>query len=634
MAITLRNLKSVGIEEPWQIPLYLPTGYFDARHPISNFEAVLPEGQEVLVCGKLLANPSTEWRNGSPRTQGKLFDEYGNSLTYSLFGDSRSMVEQMQKRKHQIYLRGTVRHFNERFYLNQVSIVEESDVGKLVPVYPGKAGKLAPGTAKRLIHERLDKTLVMAEEKLRDHLGDIVEPGRLREVLACPSWTLGEILEKVHRPTDPAETVQVLAVLERVAALISVSDIRKTCQIPKIRRTPLILNSWKSLLHSIPFTLTGEQLLGIEQLISALKGNTVSAWIVNGDVGMGKSVIYQVAVAYTVSAGGRSAVLLPHGRLARQAHEELSHYWPALKPLLVTGKTEETELAKHQLLVGTTALLHREIGDLDFAVIDEQHRFGVHQRQQLAAHHTHICELSATPIPRSQALLKYGSMNMIQLTKRHSEQDVRTFIVEKSQVRRMVDTVRSVIEKTESRVLIVCAQVDDNDTGMELSSVKTVFDKWSALFPGLVRMAHSRIDADAMDQVFKDMQKGKGRVLVCSTVVETGLTLPDTRVLVVVNADRFGVSQLHQLRGRLSRSGGWGRCYLYLPKPVKEATRERLDIVASTNDGFRLSQLDLELRGAGDLSKLGKKQHGSSDHILFNRPVSLPLLEEMAQVIG
>jgi ATP-dependent DNA helicase RecG len=329
------------------------------------------------------------------------------------------------------------------------------------------------------------------------------------------------------------------------------------------------------------------------------------------------------------------AILLPNERLAIQAYEEINSMWPDAQALLVNKKTKKN-LTDQNLLVGTTALLFREIGHLDVCVTDEQHRFSVEQRKFLANDKTHLIELSATPIPRTQAMLSYGSMNVIKLTKRHCVQDIHTFIVNRDGAKNMVHHVKELIDSGSS-LLIVCPRkeqkADLDDDVVAIPSVQEVAAKWEKLFPGKVRIMHSDTpDAEAR-QSLDDIKLGKASVMVSTTVLEVGLTINGLRALVIVHAERFGVAQLHQLRGRLSRHGGYGVCYLYLPMHVKEHTMERLSAVAATNDGLKLSELDMKLRGFGDLSSKGAKQHGSADSVIFNKEVSIELLQEMIELL-
>jgi len=385
----------------------------------------------------------------------------------------------------------------------------------------------------------------------------------------------------------------------------------------------------------VPFQLTQEQLEGIKHLMNAFAQTHTTTTLINGDVGMGKSVIYQVAVIAAVKAGSRVAILLPNERLAIQAYEEINSMWPDAEALLVNKKTKK-DLTDKKLLVGTTALLFREIGHLDVCVTDEQHRFSVEQRKFLANDKTHLIELSATPIPRTQAMLSYGSMNVIKLTKRHCVQDIHTFIVKRDGAKDMVRHVKELVESGSS-LLIVCPRkeqkTDLEDDEVVIPSVQEVAAKWEKLFPGKVRIMHSDTPDVEARQSLDDIKSGKANIMVSTTVLEVGLTINGLRALIIVHAERFGVAQLHQLRGRLSRHGGYGVCYLYLPVHVKEHTMERLNAVATTNDGLKLSELDMKIRGFGDLSANGAKQHGSADTVIFNKEVPIELLQEMIDLL-
>ena len=415
--------------------------------------------------------------------------------------------------------------------------------------------------------------------------------------------------------------------------MLSIAAVRRSTLPTAVARPPLHYPAWPELLKAIPFTLTAEQHNGITQLIERLAAPHTSSTLINGDVGMGKSILYQVALAMTAKAGGRGAVLLPNERLAQQAHGEIQALWPELSPLLVNKKTRH-DVRDARILVGTTALLFRDIGALDVCVTDEQHRFSVEQRVALAQQQTHLIEMSATPIPRTQAILTYGNLNVIRLTQRHSAQAIDTQIVQRAQTWSMVEHIQARIALGD-RVLIVCprkmaAEADDTDEApLPLPSVDEVAAKWEKLFPGRIRTLHSDTPEEAAQVALSDIRQGRADVIVATTVLECGLTIEGLRALIVVHAERFGVAQLHQLRGRLSRQGGYGVCYLYLPRPVGERSMARLRAVASTNDGFKLSELDMTLRGFGDLTEAGQRQHGSVAGFFFNKTVSLPCFEQM-----
>ena len=259
-------------------------------------------------------------------------------------------------------------------------------------------------------------------------------------------------------------------------------------------------------------------------------------------------------------------MLLPNERLAIQAHADIARLFPELGAELVTGRTggSGSETGDTRWLVGTTALLFRDVGHLDAVVVDEQHRFSVEQRRALARDGTHVVELSATPIPRTQALLLYGELDVIRLTVRHTPQDIVTRIVTRAGAKAMVGELRDIVAGG-GRLLIVCPRREDDEEegGDALPSVASVAAKWERLFPGLVRALHGESPADDSDKVFDDLASGSARILVATTVVEVGLNIADLRGLVVVHAERFGISQLHQC-ARLSEGG---QALLSLPAP-------------------------------------------------------------------
>ncbi|HET7057558.1 MAG TPA: helicase-related protein, partial [Nitrospiraceae bacterium] len=329
-----------------------------------------------------------------------------------------------------------------------------------------------------------------------------------------------------------------------------------------------------------------------------------------------------------------AAVLLPNERLAVQAHEEISRLFPEWGATLVTGKSGVRDAVGAQWLIGTTAMLFRDVGHLDICVVDEQHRFSVEQRRALSKEGTHLVEISATPIPRTQALLLYGKLDVLRLTQRHSPQDIHTQIVERAGTSRMVDRLHQVIDQG-GRVLIVCPrrEEDEEDEGGSLPSVARVAEKWERLFPGLVRSLHGESDPADVEAAFADMASGDAQILVATTVVEVGLNIRNLRAVVIVHAERFGLSQLHQLRGRLAREGGNGECFLYLPRSVGVDAATRLQALVATSDGFELADHDMRIRGIGDISAMGERQHGSAGSLLMNRAVPMSTFLDVLETL-
>jgi ATP-dependent DNA helicase RecG len=232
-------------------------------------------------------------------------------------------------------------------------------------------------------------------------------------------------------------------------------------------------------------------------------------------------------------------------------------------------------------------------------------------------------------------MLLYGKLDVLRLTERHSPQDIRTQIVHRNGTSDMVEHLRSLLNAG-ARVLIVCPRREEgeDDEGPDLPSVARVAHKWSTMFPGLVRALHGASGEADVHQAFEDMATGAARILVATTVVEVGLNIANLRGVVIVHAERFGLSQLHQLRGRLAREGGEGHCYLYLPRAVGLDADVRLQALVDTNDGFVLAEHDMRIRGIGDVSDAGARQHGSAGSLLMNRQVGMSTVMEIMEMLG
>lgn len=638
--LSLGKLKSLGLSEPWQVPLYLPTGYLDCRTVVRDFAGLFAEGQRVVAVGRFGQDLFTEWKGRpgarrSPLTRGSLIDERGQRLKFSFFGDPRGFEAKI-KDSDELRLAGTIATVGGRPFLNSPVVLDPTEAGRLLPTYPGRSGVLGSDAVRRLIAVRLKDSIALAAAFLRERLAPVAQGSKLRQLVHCNRWTLEEVLSNAHYPDRIEDADEAHAILSRIAALVSVRELKESSAVPEVPRQPLLCTDWEELLSPIPFDLTEEQEAGIRHLVKMLQKPKTSVSLINADVGMGKSIVYQSAMAYVARAGGRCAVLLPHERLAEQVYEEIRSIWPELNPLLV-NKKRDRDLSKARLLVGTTALLFRNIGELDLCVTDEQHRFSVEQRKALVNHRTHIIEVSATPIPRTQAMLMYGSVNVIRLTAQHSPRNIVTRIVQREDAKSMVQTVKDLLRDPDCRLLIVCPRKEPTEEQEEdsfpLPSVQEVATKWEALFPGKVRLAHSGADEDENRSALADVDAGRAQILISTTIVETGVNIRGLRVLVVLHAERFGVAQTHQLRGRLSRHGGDGWCFLYLPRPVSETAMTRLQAIASTNDGLKLAELDMRTRGVGDLSSIGRRQHGSADSLIFNKVVSADLLAEMLEAV-
>ncbi len=378
--------------------------------------------------------------------------------------------------------------------------------------------------------------------------------------------------------------------------------------------------------QSLPFSLTGAQKNAIAEISADMKGGFRMLRLVQGDVGSGKTMVALMAILQALESGAQAALMAPTEILARQHLQGLSPYLEqvGLKCALITGRLKGKrreavlqELAAGDLhvVIGTHALFQEDVlyHDLGLAVIDEQHRFGVHQRLSLSAKGrpenggVDVLVMTATPIPRTLALTAYGDMDV-------------SVIAEKPPGRKPVDTRAIEIERLDDlatglarkladneRIYWVCPLVEESEVS-DLAAAEDRHTYLSALYPGEVGLVHGKMKADDKEAAMEAFKSGETKVLVATTVIEVGVDVPEATVMIIEHAERFGLAQLHQLRGRVGRGGLPGTCLLLYAGPLGETQKARLKIMRETEDGFLIAEEDLRLRGAGEL--LGTRQSG------------------------
>lgn len=400
----------------------------------------------------------------------------------------------------------------------------------------------------------------------------------------------------------------------------------------------------KPVLDCLGFSLTDAQQRVISELLGDLKGGTVMNRLIQGDVGSGKTAVAMV-LAYVLIKNGYQAVLMaPTDVLANQHYKNISEKFGALgiKCTLLTSGISRREKSfalsdiaegSAQMIIGTHALIQENVGygNLGLVITDEQHRFGVRQRECLTkkGDDPHVLVMTATPIPRTLALILYGDLDISIIDSLPpGRQKIDTFAVDHSYYRRLYAFVRKEAEKGR-QAYIICPMIEENDK-MELRSVLTYTQELKdIIFPELrVECIHGRMKNDEKQEIMELFEKGEIDVLVSTTVIEVGIDVPNATLMIVENAERFGLSALHQLRGRVGR--GSDKSYCVLVSDAKNKTSlERLRTMCKTNDGFEISEKDLELRGPGDF--FGTRQHGLPEMKIANLYKDIDILKEAQQ---
>ena len=377
----------------------------------------------------------------------------------------------------------------------------------------------------------------------------------------------------------------------------------------------------------LPFAFTGAQARALAEIRADLAAGERMSRLIQGDVGSGKTVVAMCAMADVAASGGQSALMAPTEILARQHYETISGPLTAhgIGVILLTGRDKgagraEKLRALHagaaKIAVGTHALFQNDVAfeRLTFAVIDEQHRFGVSERQRLQTkgQAVHLLAMSATPIPRTLELTMYGDLDVSRIDEKPpGRTPVATRAAPMTRIGEVEARLRQAV-KGGAQAFWICPLVSESEL-IDLKAAETRAAELKETIGPSVGLIHGKMAPAAKDAVMAEFADGKLSVLVATTVVEVGVNVPNATIMVIEQAERFGLAQLHQLRGRVGRGRRESSCVLLYDPPLSEIAQKRLDILRRTDDGFQIAETDLELRGGGDA--LGLKQSGFPDYV-------------------
>lgn len=509
---------------------------------------------------------------------------------------------------------GTVKEsYGKTELLNPVCEKEGSSLstGRIVPIYPATAG-LSQKMLQSLSKKCLDACLSKLPETLpEDILTRFSLPGIQTAVKSLHFPANSEAYASARRRMVFEEFFYLNLGMRLL------SGRRK-----KLSGTPYINVDFAPFAASLPFKLTDAQDRVCREIAADLKSGVPMNRLVQGDVGSGKTAVAAAALYLTAQNRHQGALMAPTELLAHQHYESLKAMLPDLNICLLTGSTKAKEraeiaralsLGEIDIAVGTHALFSEGISfsDLTLVITDEQHRFGVRQRASLAdkaAGSAHILVMTATPIPRTLALILYSDLDISVIDALPpGRQKIKTYVVGEDMRRRIYKFIEKNVSEG-SQVYIVCPMVEEGDAA-ELKSVTEYAKRLQdEVFPDILTgFVHGKMKSAEKEEVMRRFAEGEIKILVSTTVIEVGVNVPNATLMVVENAERFGLAQLHQLRGRVGRGNKQSYCVLFSSSDSKK-TRERLSIMALSDDGFAIASKDLELRGPGEI--FGTRQHG------------------------
>ena len=609
-------LRRLGIVTARDLLFHIPHRYEDASTitPIASLET----GMDGTIIGKVISKGIIPTRKGLRIFQAVLKDDTG-MIEASWPG--QPFLDRTIEKGDIMLLTGPVRFFHGRQLQPReyIQLGKDDDGvkgGKVLAVYPATEG-LTFKVIRGIIETHLDSLLPLVKEYL---------PDDLLRMAGVPS--LRDALRMVHRPESITEGLQGRDRLAFEELLFVHVLHRRGNALKRQRRSGIAFHNRRQLTSALkgalPFTLTNAQMTAVREIVADMCSDRKMHRLLQGDVGSGKTIVALFAALLAMENGYQAAIMAPTELLAEQHARTFTKLLQPLgiDPVLVTGSltSRERKLAAQKLessepvlVVGTHALVQETavFGRLGFVTIDEQHRFGVEQRAAISAKGASpdVLLMSATPIPRSLALTTYGDLDVSTLDERPAgRQPVTTVMRPESARERVLEFVARETEK--GRQAYVVYPVIEESEKTDLKAATTMYEQLSAgPFAGrVVALIHGRVPAAERETIMRAFRDGKVDVLVSTMVIEVGIDVPNATVMLVEHPERFGLSQLHQLRGRVGR--GAEASYCILLGDVGEEAAERLHIFVDTDDGFEIARADLRLRGMGNL--FGQEQSGEA----------------------
>ncbi len=604
-----KPLDRLGLSRVVDVAFHLPTGWIDrvARDELDMADA----GRTIAITLTAVSYRSSAGR-GPTRAQAT--DAKGNYVSLVYFGGNSGWVKKLLPLGEPRRVSGRLEMYGQELQIVHPDYVlpleEAGDTPEREAIYPLSEGMTA---------RRMAQLAAQAVERAPD-LAEWIEPGLLAKN-DWPGWR--EALARIHTDPSDATARARLAYDELFANQLALTLVRASSRARKGRA--LIGDGRLRDMLRLPYAPTGAQSRSIAEIEGDLRQAQPMLRLLQGDVGSGKTLVAAMALLIAVEAGAQGAFLAPTEILARQHYESLRGLLAGLPVNIAVltgrdkGRVREATLmgladGSIDILIGTHAIFQEAVGykDLGLVVVDEQHRFGVAQRMLLTEkgqQPPHLLAMTATPIPRTLTLALYGEMDVSRLDEMPpGRQPIETRVLSEDRLDDVVGALGRHLSAG-GQAYWVCPLVEESEK-TDLAAAEARAETLRAWFGDKVGLVHGRMKGPEKDAVMAAFSAGRTGVLVATTVIEVGVDVPNATLIVIEAADRFGLAQLHQLRGRVGRGSGASNCLLIRGSALSETSRARLALMRETNDGFRIAEEDLRLRGAGEL--LGTRQSGEA----------------------
>ena len=611
VGIKTRNLlKKKKINNIFDLLWKLPKSYTDRSISTKIKDLKIGENQTVNIIPQKYLFPRI--RNLPNRV--KCSDETGE-IDCVFFNSYEGYVKKILPLGKEITVSGKITYFKNKYQLtNPKYISEDSSIIKQVHNTYSLTEGITEKIYNKIINQIIKKLPIFDEwhsKNIINKFGNI-------------TWN-NSIIE-LHKPENignyKSNFYQRLAYDEIFSTFLVNSEIRRKIKKIKKKNKNINLKLQKLFIKKLNFSLTNDQNKSLEEINNDLSSSTKMFRLLQGDVGSGKTIVSLIAAYNTVNSGFQVAVMAPTEILARQHYNLSKKIFPENKKIeLISGKSDYknkkeilNKLKNNEIdiIIGTHAIFQKNVifNRLGLIIIDEQHKFGVNQRKKLSDKGGDDCDvllMTATPIPRTLTMTIYGDMDLSVIREKpKARKPIKTYSKLESKIEDVLNFIKKEI-KLGNQIFWVCPLIEESKKIDHTSSVKK-FEFLKKIFPNQVSLLHGKIEIDEKEKILNNFLNKKFKILVSTTIIEVGIDFPNANVIIIENANKFGLSQLHQLRGRVGRGSKDSTCILMFKSNLSENAKKRINILKASDDGFFISEEDMKLRGFGDI--LGFKQSG------------------------
>ena len=634
-------LNKLGIYTISDLIEYFPRDYLDRSRIYSTDE--LTDGQMATIMVQMAANPQVIRKGNITITKITFADQSG---TVELIWFNQPYMQSSFKKYNNYFVSGRAVEKMGRIVIEnpewEIAADTSADAlsaGRIVPVY-----SLTSGISQKILRSLIKQAIDGAANQIKDFM-----PNYMKDAHKLCDRQFA--ITNIHFPkSNEAYFLARRRLVFEELFFMQGALLMAKGYVKGIKGQVFDNLDASKITDSLPYNLTDDQIKVVNEISRDFASGSAANRLIQGDVGSGKTAVAMIMCYTAIQNGTQAAVMAPTETLAAQHYHSFSEIFNefGVKCELLVGSLKAKEKAdikkrlisgEIDIIIGTHALIQDsvEFVNLGLVITDEQHRFGVRQRIALnkKGEHPHVLVMTATPIPRSLAMVLYGDMDISVISQMPpGRQKIDTFCVTKSYHQRIFKFIRDEVEKGH-QAYIICPLIEEseNEDFKEINSViKFAQELKNGTFSDMsLEVLHGRMKPDEKNKIMTSFAEGHTRILISTTVIEVGINVPNATVILIENAERFGLSQLHQLRGRVGRSDKKSYCIL-ITDAKNNITKQRMDAMVKTGDGFELSELDLALRGPGEF--FGTMQHGIPQMRLANLYKDMPILEETKEALS